>query len=334
MELLSRLHLRRFFHRIEETEPAMPQTTNQNIYEQLVDTLETLFGKHPGYRPMNAKGTVCEGTFIPAETARALSRAAHLQGGTVPITVRFSDFTGIPPIPDGDPNASPRGIGIRFHLENGASTDLVAHSYDGFPVATAEEFLAFLRALAASGSDATKPTSMETFLANHPRAKQFVDAPKPAPASFASESYYAVNTFRFTNQSGTSRYGRYQIHPVAAEEFLSAKQAAELPSNFLFDEIVERFKRSPVQFRIVVQLAANGDSITDASQRWPVERARVELGTLSVIRTVADSDAQQRSLGFDPTRLVGGIEPSNDPLIKARSEIYAISYRRRNSTVE
>ena len=314
-----------------ELKTAGPQAKNKLIYEQLVDTLQLLFGKHPGYRPMNAKGIVCEGTFTPAETARTLSRASHLQGRTVPVTVRFSDFTGIPTIPDGDPNASPRGMGIRFHLENDAATELVAHSYDGFPVATAEEFLAFLRALADSSPGASKPTAMETFLANHPRAKQFVAAPKPAPASFASESYYAVNAFRFTNQDGMSRYGRYQIHPVIAEKHLSAKEAATRPANFLFDELVERFKSGPVQFRVFVQLAANGDPITDASQAWPAERARVELGTLSIKRTVADSDAQQQSLGFDPTRLVDGIEASNDPLIKARSEIYAISYRRRNS---
>jgi catalase len=137
--------------------------------------------------------------------------------------------------------------------------------------------------------------------------------------------------FVFTNQGGTSRYGRYQIRPLIAEKHLAAKQAATRPSNFLFDELMERFKNGPVQFRVVVQLAANGDPITDASQAWPVERARVELGTLSIIRSVADSDAQQRGLGFDPPRLVEGIEASNDPLIKARSEIYAISYRRRNS---
>jgi catalase len=132
-----------------ELKVVSPQRTSPNFYEQLVETLQILFGKHPGYRPIHAKGVVCEGTFTPAETARPLSRAPHFQDSPVPITVRFSDFTGIPTIRDGDPNASPRGIGIRFHLANSVATELVAHSYDGFPVATAEEFLEFLRALAA-----------------------------------------------------------------------------------------------------------------------------------------------------------------------------------------
>jgi catalase len=106
---------------------------------------------------------------------------------------------------------------------------------------------------------------------------------------------------------------------------------SQLPT-FYFDELAERFKSGPVQFRLVVQLAANVDPVVDASQAWPEERPRVELGTLSIRGSVVDSDVQQRSLGFDPTRLIDGIEASDDPLIKARSEIYAISCRRRNST--
>ena len=42
-----------------------------------------------------------------------------------------------------------------------------------------------------------------------------------------------------------------------------------------------------------------------------------------------DSDAAQRRLLFDPMRLVDGIELSDDPLVMARSAVYAISYERR-----
>src|SRR2546427_7967099 len=49
-------------------------------------------------------------------------------GGTVPVTVRFSDASGVPNIPDTDPGAVPRGIAIRFALSGGAFTDIVAVS--------------------------------------------------------------------------------------------------------------------------------------------------------------------------------------------------------------
>jgi hypothetical protein len=123
----------------------------QRLYEQLVDALHALFGVHPGYQPLYAKGIVCEGPVHPAATAASGSRAPHLQSVPVPITVRFSDFAGAPTVPDGDPLASLRGITTKFHLPGQIDTDLVAQSYDGFPTHTSEEFLEFVRALAARG---------------------------------------------------------------------------------------------------------------------------------------------------------------------------------------
>jgi catalase len=297
------------------------------ISEQLVDALQALFGVHPGYRAVHAKGIVCEGTFSPAPTAASVSRAPHLQDVSVPTTVRFSDFAGVPTVPDGDPLASPRGMAIKFHLPGGIDTDVVAQSYDGFPVRTAEEFLVFVRALATSGPP------LADFLASHPQAKRFAEAPKPVPASFATESYYGVNAFRFTNREGVSRAGRYRIRPEAGEEHLDAAEAARRPENFLFEELRERLSRGPVRFRLLVQLADDGDPIDDGSLPWPEGRRQVELGTIVVTAPLADSAAVERRLLFDPARLVDGIGLSEDPLPLARSAVYAIAYRRRNEAV-
>ena len=297
------------------------------ISEQLVDALQALFGVHPGYRAVHAKGIVCEGTFSPAPTAASVSRAPHLQDVSVPTTVRFSDFAGVPTVPDGDPLASPRGMAIKFHLPGGIDTDVVAQSYDGFPVRTAEEFLVFVRALATSGPP------LADFLASHPQAKRFAEAPKPVPASFATESYYGVNAFRFTNREGVSRAGRYRIRPEAGEEHLDAAEAARRPENFLFEELRERLFRGPARFRLLVQLADDGDPIDDGSLPWPEGRRQVELGTIVVTAPLADSAAVERRLLFDPARLVDGIGLSEDPLPLARSAVYAIAYRRRNEAV-
>jgi catalase len=280
----------------------------QRLSEQIVDALYALFGVHPGYRAVHAKGIVCEGTFSPAATAASVSRAPHLQGTAVPITVRFSDFAGVPTVPDGDPLASPRGMAIKFHLPDGMDTDIVAQSYDGFPVRTAEEFLVFVRALAASGPGVSSPTLLANFLASHPQAKRFVEAPKPAPASFATESYYGVNAFRFTNRDGASRNVRYRVRAEAGEEHLDAAEAARRPGSFLFDELAERLFRGPARFRLLVQLADKGDPVDDGSLPWPEERRQVELGTIAVFSQVADSAAAERRILFDPARLVDGIE--------------------------
>jgi catalase len=204
----------------------------QRLYEQIVDALYALFGAHPGYWPVHAKGLVCEGAFSPAATAASVSRAPHLQGTSVPITVRFSDFAGVPTVSDGDPLASPRGMAIKFHLPGGMDTDIVAQSYDGFPVRTAEAFLVFVRALAASGPGVSSPTPLANFLASHPQVKRFVEAPKPAPASFATESYYGVNAFRFTNRDGASRNVRYRVRAEAGKEHLDAAEAGPPTGEF------------------------------------------------------------------------------------------------------
>jgi catalase len=301
-------------------------------YEQILDALQTLFGKHPGFRPIHAKGMLCKGHFTPTASASAFCRAPHFQKSSgVPIVVRFSDFTGIPTIADNDSNASPRGLAVGFHLADRAFTDVVAHSYNGFPVATVEEFLQFLQAVIASNSEAPSPGPLEELFRNHPRAKQFAETAKPMPESFATECYYAVDAFRFTDLDGVSRYGRLRFVPAAGAKYIDATSAATLSTNYLFDEMSERIKRQPVEFRLVVQLAADGDPINDASQPWPESRAQMNLGLLSITSLVPDSDAMQRTLCFDPANLVDGIEPSDDPLIRARSKIYALSFKRRNA---
>src|SRR5450755_706324 len=133
----------------------------------LIHLLDDLFGVHAGFRPVHAKGLLLSGTFTPSPGAASLTRAPHALNKSTAVTARFSNSTGIPEIPDGDPNASPRGLAIRFHLGEHVHTDIIGHSHDGFPTRTPEEFLQFLRAVKASGPDASKPTPIEQFLGGH-----------------------------------------------------------------------------------------------------------------------------------------------------------------------
>jgi catalase len=299
------------------------------VTEQLVDTLTQLAqGPHLGYRANHAKGIMVSGTFVPAAGAAGLSKAAHLQQSSTPVLVRFSDATGVPAIPDADPNANPRGMAIRFQLPKDASTDIVAISINGFPAATPEEFLAFLQAVAASGPGAPKPSPVEQFLATHPATLKFV-TPKPAPMSFATQAFYGVNAFKFTNAKGESRYGRYRIVPLAGEHALSDEQAAKAEPDYLREELRARLKQGPIKFRLSVQLAEAGDATDDGTAVWPDSRPQVELGVLTLNSVLPSSEESERSAMFSPLNLVDGIDGSNDPILNARPAAYAISYGRR-----
>src|SRR6266404_262402 len=210
--------------------------TNPALAQQLLDAFDAQFGLHPGFRPAHAKGLMCSGMFTPSAEAVKLTRAPHASRPSTPVTVRYSNSTGLPTIPDNDPGRSgPRGMGVRFHLGEHVHTDIVAHSTDGFPVHTGQEFLEFLRAVAAF--QAGQPQAMGGFLATHPNAKRFVETPKPIPTSFAREAFFAVTSFKFTNAAGVSRHGRFRIRPDAGTAYLSNEEAAAKSENFLFDEI-------------------------------------------------------------------------------------------------
>lgn len=52
----------------------------KELPEQIVDTMNKLFGKHPGFRAAHAKGIVCEGEFAPTSAAATLSRCRIYRG--------------------------------------------------------------------------------------------------------------------------------------------------------------------------------------------------------------------------------------------------------------
>jgi catalase len=302
--------------------------------EDLLKQFELMFGAHPGFRPAHARGVLLAGTFTPSPQAQALTRAPHITRESTPVMVRFSSSTGLPLIPDTDPNANPRGMAIRFQLAEHVHTDIVAHSTDGFPTRTGQEFLDFLRAAVASGFSKESPTPIELFLHNHPETLAFVQTPKPSPSSFARESYFGVTAMRFTNKDGVSRYGRYRIVPDAGNEFLDDAALKDKSADFLFDELAARVAKGPVSFQIHVQTAADGDVVDNATIHWPEDRPIVELGKLALTEVAPDNAHEQKKTIFDPIPRVDGIEPSNDPLLELRAAIYLLSGRRRRQAPE
>jgi catalase len=301
-----------------------------DLIRQLLDVLDELSGLHPGYRPAHAKGVMLRGTFVPDAAAAALTRAPHAARPSVPVLARFSDSPGMPAIADNAPQAAPYGMAVRFYLADHAHTDVVAHSHDGFPVRTGEEFLEFLRGAAAAAKG--DPAKIGAFLAAHPRARAFVEARKPAPSSFARAAYFAITAFRFTDGQGNARHGRFRLHPEAGTDFLEADAAAARSANFLFDEIAGRVAQGPVRFRVAVQLAEAGDDVADASVTWPAaDRREVTFGTVSLTALADRDDPEVRKVIFDPVPRVDGIDPSGDPLTEVRSAIYLLSGRRRRA---
>jgi catalase len=315
-------------------ENPMATDSTQKTAADLLAVLDQLFGLHPGFRAVHAKGAICSGVFTPTPAAAELTRAPHANRPSTPVHVRLSDFAGVPMVPDNDPEgASPRGIAVRFHLGPHVHTDLVGHSANGFPARTGEEFGEFARAMIASRTSNAKPSPIEQFLGSHPAALKFVMVPKPFPTSFARESFYMLSAFRFTNAGGETQFGRYIIRPEAGNEYLSDAEAAKKSANFLFDELAERLSKAPIKFRIFIQLATGGDQVDDATVQWPDSREEVEFGTITLVKLEDQNEPELRKMIWDPRPGVDGIEASQDPLFEVRAAIYLLSGRRRRAAV-
>jgi catalase len=315
----------------------MPLPSDEKLIALSQDVLkqfDTIFGLHPGFRPAHAKGVMLAGTFTPAAEAASLTRAPHITRDSTPVTVRFSNSTAIPMIPDGDPNANPRGFALRFNLAEHVHTDIVSHSTDGFPTRTGQEFLEFLRAVATSDPSKPSPSPIEVFLGSHPKALAFVQTPKPCPSSFARETYFGVTAMRFTNQDGVSRFGRYRITPDAGNDHLDDATTKSKDANFLFDELTERIAKSPISFQLLVQIANHDDIVDDATVHWPEDRPLIQLGKIVLANLVPDNAHEQKRIIFDPIPRVDGIEPSDDPLLELRAAAYLLSGRRRRQAPE
>ena len=287
---------------------------------QLVEDLHGAFGRHLA-RAVHAKGAILRGRFLPDDGASTLSHASIFAGPVVPVVARVSDFTGLPDIPDTAGEANPRGLALKLSPRDGADVDIVSHSYDGFPVATAAEFSVLLRAIAAHGHGDDAP--LEAFFATHPIAKTFLTTQKPAPRSYATLTYFGVTAFTFTNAIGTQRHVRYQFLPEAGEELLSAEELATRGPDYLQQEIKARVAAGPVSFTWFAQLAAASDDIEDPSVAWPRSRDLTPLGRIE-LDAVADDADTDRSLQFLPATDVAGIRYA-DPMLAVRNAAYPIS---------
>ncbi|WP_407154589.1 catalase family peroxidase [Bradyrhizobium sp. STM 3557] len=308
--------------------PGVALAQDAPLEERLVNDMNKVFGVHAGFRANHAKGVVVEGHFKPSAEAAGLSRAALFGGAEIPVTVRFSDSTGVPDLPDGSDDANPHGMAVKFHLPDGSDMDIVINSLKFFPVSTSEEFHDLLVAISQSPPDAAKPTKLEQFAASHPTVPAAL-ATVATPDSLAHEAYFGINAFVFVNKSGERQAIRYQMLPETIVHLDKAEAAKRAP-DFLMQELPQRLKQGPVTFHFKAQLGAAGDSTKDPAKPWPDDRKLVELGVLTIDKAVPDSDEAQKKLLFLPGQLTEGIEQSDDPMIDVRNGAYSVSFSRRN----
>ncbi|MGH2986371.1 MAG: catalase family peroxidase [Solirubrobacterales bacterium] len=300
-----------------------------DLYEQIIEAVHANYGVHPGRRALHSKGSWARGRFSASPEAARYSRAAHLQGDEVTALVRFSNASGDPEAHDADRDG--RGMAIKLRW-NGGETDILATTAPTFVSRTPEDFLELM--LLRRPDPATGQPDMEklgAYLAEHPEtlpAAQSVLMKEPI-ASFAAAQYFSPHAFGLVNGDGNHTWVRYRFAPEAGERRIADDEAKARGRDYLHEELAERLGAGTIAFELQLQLAAADDPLDDPTAPWPEERELVAAGRLELSELVDDPERDGHIDVFDPTRIVDGVELSDDPVLLARPKAYSVSAYRR-----
>jgi catalase len=287
---------------------------------QAVDRLRAAFRGPDRHRTLHAKGRFYAGTFTATRAAAALGRAGHLTGEPVPVLVRWSNAGGNASVPDKAPDI--RGMAVKFRLPDGTETDLLGQTSRRFPTDRPEEFVAMTEA-------SQRPAALPFFMLRHPRmVPAMLDGLRSkavsSPASFTEPTYYPIHAYGWRDAADRRSWVRYVF---AAEPSEPLEETFGGPDR-LFDEMAARLARGPVRFDVRLQVAGDGDDPHSAVSVW--RNARELLGgTIEVTEELPDPESVAPVV-FDPTRVVDGIELSDDPILRYRPSAYSESIKRRS----
>jgi len=292
--------------------------------EQAIDRIRAAFQPPPGYRSLHSKGRFYKGTFTATPEASALGSAGHLDGAPHEVLVRWSNAAGTP---RADAKPDIRGMAVKFRLPDGSATDLLGQTSPRFPTDSPEEFVALTEA-------SERPITLPLFLAMHPRMVGSLVASTKAkavgsPVSFAEVTFYPIHAYGWLTEDGTRTWVRYILRATATK-------SDRLDSTFdgrdrLGEEMAARLDRGPVTHEVWIQVAGAGHDPHSATSVWKGCRELL-AGRIVVTAEVPDPEGGPGSATptvFDPTRVVDGIELSDDPILQYRRGAYSESVARR-----
>jgi catalase len=147
--------------------------------------------------------------------------------------------------------------------------------------------------------------------------------------SFANSAYFGIHTFKFINKDNKTTLVKWRFVPADGEKRLTDAQLKTMPHDFLAQELIDRTKKGPVRWDMLVTLGQPGDPETDPTVLWPSDRKEFKAGTLTISSAMPQDSAACSKINYDPLVMADGIAATNDPILTFRSPSYAVSFSRR-----
>jgi catalase len=178
------------------------------------------------------------------------------------------------------------------------------------------------------------PEKLKAYAVTHPDAMAGTElASHHTPtANYYQATYFSIHTFKFIDAKSTEHMVKWRFVPRDGTREMTAVEMKAAPRDFLEKNLIERTRKGPAVWDMVVYVGEPGDPQDNPTLAWPESRKHFTAGTL----TITQATPQQRGtacepINFDPLRMADGIAPTNDPVLLFRSPAYAVSFAKRLS---
>jgi catalase len=300
----------------------------------LIEKLQRFDRERIPERVVHARGTGAFGQFQASADINKLTRAEVFKPGTsTPVFVRFSTVMGYRGSPE--QARDPRGFAVKFYTSQG-NWDMVGINLPVFFIRDAIKFPDFVHANKPSAVTGVQdPNLAFDFFAHSPEATNMLTrlySVEGMPDSYRHMNGSAVHAFKFVNSTGEVHYVKFAWKSQQGVQGFEPKQIADsigkdwnLMSNDLYGAIK---KGDYPKWDLYIQTLTPGElekfnfNALDDTKVW-TGIPEQKIGTLTLNKVPDNYFESTEEVAFAPSRLVPGIESSEDRMLQGRLFAYA-----------
>ena len=300
----------------------------------LIEKLERFDRERIPERVVHARGTGVFGEFVPTSDISNLTIAKVFQPGTkTPVFVRFStvmNYRGSP-----EQARDPRGFAIKFYTTQG-NWDIVGLNQGMFFIRDAIKFPDFVHANKPSAVTGVQDANVAfDFWANTPEATNMLMhmyANRGMPDSYRHMDGYGVHAFKMINAKGEVHYVKFHWK---SDQGLKNIRPKDIPAsigndwNLMTNDLYGAIKKGDnPKWDLYIQVLKPSDlnkfdyDPLDDTKEW-LDVPEQKVGTMTLNRIPDNYFESTEESAFSPSRLVPGIEPSEDRMLQGRLFAYA-----------
>ncbi len=284
-----------------------------------IDSFEKIFGVTKGKRRNHTKGFCFNGTLTLNDASILAYSNSELFTGQSEVIGRLSHKGG--KSAPSDANIGQYGMSLAITTASNGINLMSMNTEDFFPVSTPEAFAELMRAKATSG-DAVK-----AFAKNSPELQRYAAHMAKRPKvlkPYEGITFNSVNSFYLVDANNKKTAVRWSFIPSATQSI-----NVEPSQDFFYENMQYSLDKGEVVWDMAITIANAGDVIDNAAIQWVGEHKKIIAAKLRVSSISTEEAGQCDDINYDPMVLSAGLEPSADPILQARRNIYAIGLSKR-----